>query len=106
MPRCPLAFCLQSPRFRSRCVKAGTEEKLVLHLLHAFSMSDSSFVSIFLSTYRSFTTTERVLGVLADRYGAPGSHGRGGKGTREKRKGNQGEEEKEPRRGGKEEREE
>ncbi|XP_031432939.1 ral guanine nucleotide dissociation stimulator-like 2 isoform X2 [Clupea harengus] len=60
-----------SPRFRSRCVKAGTEEKLVLHLLHAFSMSDSSFVSIFLSTYRSFTTTERVLGVLADRLEHP-----------------------------------
>ncbi|XP_028835876.1 ral guanine nucleotide dissociation stimulator-like 2 isoform X2 [Denticeps clupeoides] len=57
--------------FRSQCVKAGTEEKLVLHLLHAFSMGDSSFVSIFLSTYRSFTTTERVLNVLRDRLEHP-----------------------------------
>ncbi|XP_063055444.1 ral guanine nucleotide dissociation stimulator-like 2 isoform X2 [Engraulis encrasicolus] len=59
------------PRLRSRCVKAGTEEKLVLHLLHAFSMGDSSFVSIFLSTYRSFTTTQRVLSILADRLENP-----------------------------------
>ncbi|KAI2654936.1 Ral guanine nucleotide dissociation stimulator-like 2 [Labeo rohita] len=35
---------------RSQHVKAGTEEKLVLHLLHSFSMGDSSFISIFLST--------------------------------------------------------
>ncbi|KAG5271668.1 hypothetical protein AALO_G00182640 [Alosa alosa] len=67
IPRCPL----QSPRSRSRCVKAGTEEKLVLHLLHAYTVGDSSFVSIFLSTYRSFTTTERVLGILADRLESP-----------------------------------
>lgn len=52
---------------RSQCVKAGTEEKLVLHLLHSFSMGDSSFISIFLSTYRSFTSTERVLDILMDR---------------------------------------
>ncbi|XP_061573443.1 ral guanine nucleotide dissociation stimulator-like 2 isoform X2 [Cololabis saira] len=52
---------------RSQCVKAGTEEKLVLHLLHSFSMGDSSFISIFLSTYRSFTSTERVLDILTDR---------------------------------------
>uniref|UniRef100_A0A3B5KZZ7 Ral guanine nucleotide dissociation stimulator-like 2 n=1 Tax=Xiphophorus couchianus TaxID=32473 RepID=A0A3B5KZZ7_9TELE len=52
---------------RSQCVKAGTEEKLVLHLLHSFSLGDSSFISIFLSTYRSFTSTERVLDILIDR---------------------------------------
>ncbi|XP_030637546.1 ral guanine nucleotide dissociation stimulator-like 2 [Chanos chanos] len=56
---------------RSQCVKAGTEEKLVLHLLHSFSLGDSSFLSIFLSTYRSFTTTERVLDILSDRLGNP-----------------------------------
>lgn len=53
---------------RSQCVKAGTEEKLVLHLLHSFSMGDLSFVTIFLSTYRSFTSTKRVLDILTDRW--------------------------------------
>ncbi|CAB1333390.1 unnamed protein product [Coregonus sp. 'balchen'] len=52
---------------RSQCVKAGTEEKLVQHLLHSFSMGDSSFITIFLSTYRSFTSTKRVLDILIDR---------------------------------------
>lgn len=56
---------------RSQCVKAGTEEKLVLHLLHSFSMGDSSFVTIFLSTYRSFTSTKRVLDILTDRLENP-----------------------------------
>jgi len=53
----------------SQCVKAGTEEKLVLHLLHSFSMGDSSFIAVFLSTYRSFTSTRRVLDILIDRWG-------------------------------------
>ncbi|CAF87308.1 unnamed protein product, partial [Tetraodon nigroviridis] len=52
---------------RSQSVKAGTEEKLVLHLLHSFAMGDSSYISIFLSTYRSFTSTKRVLDILIDR---------------------------------------
>uniref|UniRef100_UPI0037E82C64 ral guanine nucleotide dissociation stimulator-like 2 isoform X2 n=1 Tax=Semicossyphus pulcher TaxID=241346 RepID=UPI0037E82C64 len=56
---------------RSQCVKAGTEEKLVLHLLHSFSMGDSSFITIFLSTYRSFTSTQRVLDILTDRLENP-----------------------------------
>ncbi|XP_071324782.1 ral guanine nucleotide dissociation stimulator-like 2 isoform X3 [Trachinotus anak] len=56
---------------RSQCVKAGTEEKLVLHLLHSFSMGDSSFITIFLSTYRSFTSTDRVLDILTDRLENP-----------------------------------
>ncbi|XP_056618401.1 ral guanine nucleotide dissociation stimulator-like 2 isoform X1 [Triplophysa dalaica] len=57
----------------SRCqqVKAGTEEKLVLHLLHSFSMGDSSYISIFLSTYRSFTSTQRVLDILINRLENP-----------------------------------
>ncbi|XP_016313838.1 ral guanine nucleotide dissociation stimulator-like isoform X3 [Sinocyclocheilus anshuiensis] len=61
----------QSTASRSQHVKAGTEEKLVLHLLHSFSMGDSSFISIFLSTYRSFTSTQRVLDILIDRLGNP-----------------------------------
>ncbi|XP_016312105.1 ral guanine nucleotide dissociation stimulator-like 2 isoform X1 [Sinocyclocheilus anshuiensis] len=61
----------QSTVSRSQHVKAGTEEKLVLHLLHSFSMGDSSFISIFLSTYRSFTSTQRVLDILTDRLGNP-----------------------------------
>ncbi|XP_034384458.1 ral guanine nucleotide dissociation stimulator-like 2 isoform X2 [Cyclopterus lumpus] len=56
---------------RSQCLKAGTEEKLVLHLLHSFSMGDSSFITIFLSTYRSFTSTGRVLDILTDRLENP-----------------------------------
>ncbi|XP_060905881.1 ral guanine nucleotide dissociation stimulator-like 2 isoform X1 [Labrus mixtus] len=56
---------------RSQCLKAGTEEKLVLHLLHSFSMGDSSFITIFLSTYRSFTSTRRVLDILTDRLETP-----------------------------------
>ncbi|XP_068426875.1 ral guanine nucleotide dissociation stimulator-like 2 isoform X2 [Clinocottus analis] len=56
---------------RSQCLKAGTEEKLVLHLLHSFAMGDSSFITIFLSTYRSFTSTSRVLDILTDRLENP-----------------------------------
>ncbi|XP_034030165.1 ral guanine nucleotide dissociation stimulator-like 2 [Thalassophryne amazonica] len=56
---------------RSQCVKAGTEEKLVLHLLHSFTMGDSSFITIFFSTYRSFTSTDRVLDILTDRLEHP-----------------------------------
>ncbi|XP_059194991.1 ral guanine nucleotide dissociation stimulator-like 2 isoform X2 [Centropristis striata] len=62
---------LTSTVSRSQCVKAGTEEKLVLHLLHSFSMGDSSFITIFLSTYRSFTSTGRVLDILTDRLENP-----------------------------------
>ncbi|XP_051263683.1 ral guanine nucleotide dissociation stimulator-like 2 isoform X1 [Dicentrarchus labrax] len=60
---------------RSQCLKAGTEEKLVLHLLHSFSLGDSSFITIFLSTYRSFTTTKRVLDILTDRLEHPPGDG-------------------------------
>ena len=59
---------------RSQCVKAGTEEKLVLHLLHSFAMGDSSFIAVFLSTFRSFTSTRRVLEILIDRWGTRGPH--------------------------------
>lgn len=63
-----LSVSMQSSVSRSQCVKAGTEEKLVLHLLHSFAMGDSSYISIFLSTYRSFTSPKRVLDILNDRW--------------------------------------
>ncbi|XP_077430793.1 ral guanine nucleotide dissociation stimulator-like 2 isoform X6 [Vanacampus margaritifer] len=56
---------------RRQCVKAGTEEKLTLHLLRSFALGDPSFVTIFLATYRSFTSTQRVLDVLTDRLERP-----------------------------------
>ncbi|KAL4825626.1 hypothetical protein H8958_006433 [Nasalis larvatus] len=52
-----------------RTVKAGTLEKLVEHLVPAFQGSDLSYVTIFLCTYRAFTTTQQVLDLLFKRYG-------------------------------------
>ncbi|XP_055988830.1 ral guanine nucleotide dissociation stimulator isoform X3 [Sorex fumeus] len=52
-----------------RTVKAGTLEKLVEHLVPAFQGRDLSYVTIFLCTYRTFTTTQRVLDLLFKRYG-------------------------------------
>ncbi|XP_057576526.1 ral guanine nucleotide dissociation stimulator isoform X4 [Hippopotamus amphibius kiboko] len=52
-----------------RTVKAGTLEKLVEHLVPAFQGSDLSYVTIFLCTYRTFTTTQQVLDLLFKRYG-------------------------------------
>ncbi|XP_036892375.1 ral guanine nucleotide dissociation stimulator isoform X1 [Sturnira hondurensis] len=53
-----------------RTVKAGTLEKLVEHLVPAFEGSDLSYVTIFLCTYRAFTTTQQVLDLLfKSRYG-------------------------------------
>ncbi|XP_057355162.1 ral guanine nucleotide dissociation stimulator isoform X11 [Manis pentadactyla] len=51
-----------------RSVKAGTLEKLVEHLVPAFQGSDLSYVTIFLCTYRAFTTTQQVLDLLFRRY--------------------------------------
>uniref|UniRef100_A0A3B4A6N4 Uncharacterized protein n=1 Tax=Periophthalmus magnuspinnatus TaxID=409849 RepID=A0A3B4A6N4_9GOBI len=58
----------QTGSSRTQSVKAGTEEKLVLHLLHCLSTGDASYVTIFLCTYRSFISTRRVLDILADRH--------------------------------------
>ncbi|XP_066580816.1 ral guanine nucleotide dissociation stimulator-like 2 isoform X2 [Amia ocellicauda] len=55
----------------SRCVKGGTVEGLVLHLLSCSSLGDSSFLPTFLSTYRSFTTPETVLSILTHRLELP-----------------------------------
>uniref|UniRef100_A0A8D1L4Q8 Ral guanine nucleotide dissociation stimulator n=1 Tax=Sus scrofa TaxID=9823 RepID=A0A8D1L4Q8_PIG len=63
-----------------RTVKAGTLEKLVGHLVPAFQGSDLSYVTVFLCTYRAFTTTQQVLDLLFERYGCilPYAHEDGG----------------------------
>ncbi|XP_067865779.1 ral guanine nucleotide dissociation stimulator-like isoform X2 [Heterodontus francisci] len=50
-----------------RTIKVGTLEKIVQHLLEALDCGDSSYVSVFLATYRAFTTTKEVLELLLDR---------------------------------------
>uniref|UniRef100_A0A8D1UHQ2 Ral guanine nucleotide dissociation stimulator n=1 Tax=Sus scrofa TaxID=9823 RepID=A0A8D1UHQ2_PIG len=54
-----------------RTVKAGTLEKLVGHLVPAFQGSDLSYVTVFLCTYRAFTTTQQVLDLLFESAGRP-----------------------------------
>uniref|UniRef100_A0A8B9EZV8 GNDS protein n=1 Tax=Anser cygnoides TaxID=8845 RepID=A0A8B9EZV8_ANSCY len=51
-----------------RTIKAGTLEKLVEYLVSAFKGNDSTYVTIFLCTYRAFATTKQVLDLLQ---GAP-----------------------------------
>uniref|UniRef100_A0A8C0BJ37 Ral guanine nucleotide dissociation stimulator n=1 Tax=Buteo japonicus TaxID=224669 RepID=A0A8C0BJ37_9AVES len=43
-----------------RTIKAGTLEKLVEYLVSAFKGNDSTYVTIFLCTYRAFATTKQV----------------------------------------------
>uniref|UniRef100_A0A7M4FV70 Ral guanine nucleotide dissociation stimulator n=1 Tax=Crocodylus porosus TaxID=8502 RepID=A0A7M4FV70_CROPO len=45
-----------------RTIKAGTLEKLVEYLVSAFKGNDSTYVTIFLCTYRAFATTKQGLG--------------------------------------------
>ncbi|XP_074150104.1 ral guanine nucleotide dissociation stimulator isoform X6 [Sminthopsis crassicaudata] len=52
-----------------RTIKAGTLEKLVEYLVSAFRGNDSTYVTIFLCTYRAFATTKQVLDLLLNRYG-------------------------------------
>ncbi|XP_066466788.1 ral guanine nucleotide dissociation stimulator isoform X2 [Tiliqua scincoides] len=52
-----------------RTIKAGTLEKLVEYLVSAFKGNDSTYVTIFLCTYRAFATTKQVLNLLLNRYG-------------------------------------
>ncbi|MGH0156790.1 UNVERIFIED_CONTAM: hypothetical protein FKN15_032463 [Acipenser sinensis] len=51
-----------------RTIKAGTLEKLVEYLVSAFRGNDSTYVTIFLCTYRSFASTKQVLDLLLNRY--------------------------------------
>ncbi|XP_029467133.1 ral guanine nucleotide dissociation stimulator isoform X1 [Rhinatrema bivittatum] len=64
-----------------RTIKAGTLEKLVEYLVSAFKGNDSTYVTIFLCTYRAFASTKQVLDLLLNRYGrlytqANGDHSR------------------------------
>ncbi|XP_072908905.1 ral guanine nucleotide dissociation stimulator-like isoform X5 [Hemitrygon akajei] len=52
-----------------RTIKAGTLEKLVEYLVSAFKGNDSTYVTIFLCTYRAFASTKQVLDLLLNRYG-------------------------------------
>uniref|UniRef100_A0A8D2IVZ9 Ral guanine nucleotide dissociation stimulator n=1 Tax=Varanus komodoensis TaxID=61221 RepID=A0A8D2IVZ9_VARKO len=52
-----------------RTIKAGTLEKLVEYLVSAFKGNDSTYVTIFLCTYRAFATTKQVLDLLLNKYG-------------------------------------
>uniref|UniRef100_UPI00398E7951 ral guanine nucleotide dissociation stimulator-like isoform X1 n=1 Tax=Pristiophorus japonicus TaxID=55135 RepID=UPI00398E7951 len=56
-----------SETVRIRSIKVGTLEKIVQHLLEAFDCSDPAYVSAFLATYRTFTTTQEVLQLLLGR---------------------------------------
>ncbi|XP_041854823.1 ral guanine nucleotide dissociation stimulator-like isoform X1 [Melanotaenia boesemani] len=51
-----------------RTIKAGTLERLVEYMVTAFRGKDSTYVTIFLCTYRSFATTRQVLDLLLNRY--------------------------------------
>ncbi|XP_077416717.1 ral guanine nucleotide dissociation stimulator-like isoform X1 [Vanacampus margaritifer] len=51
-----------------RTIKAGTLERLVEYMVTAFKGKDSTYVTIFLCTYRSFATTKQVLDLLLNRY--------------------------------------
>uniref|UniRef100_A0A3Q1F1W8 Ral guanine nucleotide dissociation stimulator n=1 Tax=Acanthochromis polyacanthus TaxID=80966 RepID=A0A3Q1F1W8_9TELE len=52
-----------------RTIKAGTLERLVEYMVSAFRGKDSTYVTIFLCTYRSFASTKQVLDLLLNRYG-------------------------------------
>ncbi|XP_069775761.1 ral guanine nucleotide dissociation stimulator-like isoform X3 [Narcine bancroftii] len=52
---------------RTRSIKVGRLEKMVEHLLEAFDCGDSSYVSVFLATYRAFAKTQDVVRILLDR---------------------------------------
>nr|XP_043882507.1 ral guanine nucleotide dissociation stimulator-like isoform X2 [Solea senegalensis] len=51
-----------------RTIKAGTLERLVEYMVSAFRGKDSTYVTIFLCTYRSFASTRQVLDLLLNRY--------------------------------------
>lgn len=50
-----------------RTIKAGTLERLVEYMVSSFRGKDSTYVTIFLCTYRSFATTRQVLDLLLNR---------------------------------------
>lgn len=52
---------------KTRVIKAGNLEKLVEFLYNKGEM-DSSYVNVFFTTYRTFSTSEEVLDLLINRY--------------------------------------
>lgn len=53
---------------RVRFLKAGTLERLVESLASDTGELESTFVNVFLATYRTFSTTSQVLNLIIDRY--------------------------------------
>lgn len=58
---------LQWKTCRVRTLRAGTVERLVEHLAPFQDDVDVSYRTCFLCTYRTFTTTDRVLQLLTER---------------------------------------
>uniref|UniRef100_A0A4W4GKE5 Ral guanine nucleotide dissociation stimulator-like 1 n=1 Tax=Electrophorus electricus TaxID=8005 RepID=A0A4W4GKE5_ELEEL len=56
-----------------RSIRAGTLERLVETLLTAYGDNDLTYTSVFLSTFRTFSTTQSVLQLLLDRLTVPGA---------------------------------
>lgn len=54
-----------------RSLRAGTLQKLVENLLVEYQGTDPGYVPTFLSTYRAFTSAEKVLELLLDRCDPP-----------------------------------
>ncbi|XP_071545611.1 ral guanine nucleotide dissociation stimulator-like 1 isoform X2 [Panulirus ornatus] len=53
---------------RVRFLKAGTLEKLIESLASDTGELESTFVNVFLATYRTFSSTKQVLNLILDRY--------------------------------------
>jgi ral guanine nucleotide dissociation stimulator-like 1 len=53
---------------RVRLIKAGTLDKLVESLASDTGELESTYVNIFLATYRTFSTAPQVLSLIAKRY--------------------------------------
>lgn len=53
---------------RVRFLKAGTLEKLIESLSSDTGELESTFVNVFLATYRTFASTRQVLNLILDRY--------------------------------------
>ncbi|GBL74621.1 Ral guanine nucleotide dissociation stimulator-like 1 [Araneus ventricosus] len=59
---------LEWETIRLKMIKAGTLEKLVESLATDTGELDSTYMNIFLSTYRSFASPNQVLSILLNRY--------------------------------------
>ncbi|KAM4020180.1 ral guanine nucleotide dissociation stimulator-like 2 isoform 1-T3 [Anomaloglossus baeobatrachus] len=57
----------QQTPVRVLALRAGTLPRLVLHLLEARVLGDTTYIPAFLATYRTFTNTRKVLRTLLDR---------------------------------------